>query len=116
MADQSGSAGFLPLYESALQAYEKNAGVAFAEHPLTLHLQSCDSIGSTTSVLQGQAQALGEFQGSDRVMKSIKSIVSILTRLSSTAALAVDMGHRLVRQQALMSCFITDRFFSHTLP
>ena len=99
MADQSGSSGFLALYGSALRAYEKNAGVAFAEHPLALQLRSCDSVESITSVLQGQAQALGEFQGSDRVMKSIKSIVLILTRLSSTAALAIDMG--LVRQQAL---------------
>jgi len=114
MADQSGSTSFLALYGSALQVYEKNAGVTLAEHPLTLHLQSCDSIGSMASVLQGQAQAFSEFQGSDRVMKSIKSIVSILTRLSSTAALAVDMG--LVRQQALMSCFITNRFCSHTRP
>jgi len=99
MADQSGSAGFLALYESALQAYEKNAGVSFAEHPLALQLQSCDSVESMTSVLQGQAQALGEFQESDRVMKSIKGIVPILTRLSSTSALAIDMG--LVRRQAL---------------
>jgi len=101
MADQLGSTGVLALYESALQAYEKNAGVALAKHPLTSQLQSCDSVGSMTSVLLGQAQALGEFQGSDRVMKSIKSIVSISTRLSSTAAPAIDIG--LVRQQALSS-------------
>jgi len=55
MADQSGSTGFFALYESALRAYEKNAGVAFAEHPLALQLQSCDSVESVTSVLQGQA-------------------------------------------------------------
>ena len=114
MADQSGSNGFPRLYESALQAYEKNAGVVLAEHPLALQLQSCDSVESMTSVLQGQAQAFGEFQGSDRVMKTIKSIVSILTRLSSTASLAVDMG--LVRQQASMPCSITHIFSSYTHP
>jgi hypothetical protein len=96
MVDQSGSTGFVALYESALQAYEKNAGVALAEHPLALQIQSCDSVESMTSVLQCQVQALGEFQGSDRVMKTVKRTVSILTRLSSTAALAVDM--KLVRQ------------------
>ena len=114
MVDQSGSTGFLALYESALQAYENNAGIALAEHPLALQLQSFDSVESMTSVLKGQAQALGEFQGNDRVMKTIESIVSILTRLSSTAALAVDL--RLVRQQPLMPCSFTDRFCSHTHP
>ena len=112
MADQSGSTGFLPLYKSALQAYEKNAGITLAEHPLALQIQSCDSVESIASILQSQAQALGEFQGSDRVMKTIKSTVSILTRLSSTASLAVGAG--LVRQHALMPCLFTDRFCSHT--
>ena len=114
MADQSRSTSFLALYGSALQAYEKNAGIPFAEQPLALQLQGCDSVESMASVLQGQAQALGEFQGSDRVIKIIKGILSILTRLSSTTSLAVDMG--LVRQQALMPCSITDSFYSHTRP
>ena len=116
MADQLGSTGFLALYESALQAYEKNAGIVLAEYPVALQLQNCDSVESMTSILQGQAQALGKFQGSDGVMKAIKSIVSILTRLSSTASLAVDMG--LVRHQASesMPWSITDRFSSHTHP
>jgi hypothetical protein len=112
MADRSGSTGFLALYRSALQAYEKNAGVTLAEHPLALQLQSCDSVESMTSVLQAQVEALGEFQGSNRVMKTIKGTVSILTRLSSTASLAVDVGP--VHQQALMSCLFTDRSCSHT--
>jgi hypothetical protein len=111
MADQSGSTGFLPLYKSALQTYERNAGVTLAEHPLAIQIQSCDSVESMTSVLQTQVEALGEFQGSDRVMKTIKSTVSILTRLASTASLAVDADP--VRQQALMPCLFTDRFCSH---
>lgn len=65
-----------------------------------------------TSVLQGQVQAFGEFKGSERVMKTIKSTVSILTRLSSTASLTTDMG--LVSQQALVQCSITDIFCSHS--
>ena len=112
MADQSGSTGFLPLYKSALQAYEKTAGITLAEHPFALQLQSCDSLEFMTSVLQCQAEALGVFQGSDRVMKNIKSTVPILSRLSSTASLAVDVG--LVRQQPFTPCSITDRLYSHT--
>jgi hypothetical protein len=120
MADQSGSRAtgfaFLSLYESALQAYEKNAGVVLAEHPLALHLQSCDSVESMTSVLQGQVQAFGEFKGSERVMKTIKSTVSVLTKLSSTASLTTDSDMGLVSQQALVQCSITDRFCSHSRP
>ncbi len=114
MADQSGSTSFLALYQSALQAYQKNAGLALPEHPLALQLQSCDSAESMASVLQGQAQAFGGSQGSDRLMTTIESTVSILTRLSSTASLTIDMS--LVRQQALMPCSMTDRFLQPFSP
>jgi len=98
MADQS---RFCALFESALQSYGKDAGVNLPEHPLALQLQSCHSTESIIAVLQGQAQAFSEFRGSDRVMKTIKSTVSILTRLSATASLAVDID--LV---CLMACSI----------
>jgi hypothetical protein len=88
MANRSGSARFQVLFDYALQAYEKKTGVTLAEHPLTIQLQSCHSVESITTILQDQAQALSDFQGSDRMMKSIKTIVSILTPLSSAAALA----------------------------
>jgi hypothetical protein len=102
MADQSGSARFRAVFESALQAYDNKAGLMLAEHPLAVQLQSCQSFESTIAVLQGQAQAFGEFRGIDRVMKSIRSIVSILTRLSTSASLGDSTG--LVRQKALMVC------------
>ena len=101
MADQS---RFCALFESALQSYEKKAGVNLAEHPLALQLQSCHSVESIIAVFQGQAQAFSEFQGSDRLVKSIKSTVSILTRLSATASLAVDID--LVCLQELMACSV----------
>jgi hypothetical protein len=100
MADHSGSARFRVIFESALQAYDNKAGLMLAEHPLAVQLQSCHSFESTIAILQGQAQAFCEFRGIDRVMKSIKSIVSILTRLSTSASLGDFIG--LVRQKALM--------------
>jgi hypothetical protein len=102
MAVQSGSTRFHELFESALRAYEKKAGVTLAEHPLAVQLQSCKSVDSITTVLQGQAQLFGDFRGRDRVMRSLKSTVSTLIRLSTTTCLAVDIG--LVRHQALMAC------------
>ena len=92
MADQSGSARFQALFESALQAYEKKAGVKLAEHPLAIQLQSCHSIDDVTTLLQGRAQAFNDFQGSDRILKSIKTTVLILTPLSAALSLAGAIG------------------------
>ena len=89
MADQS---RFCAVFDSALRSYEKEAGVKLVDHPLTLQLQSCHSAESIIAVLQDQAQAFGGFQGSDRVVKTIRSTVSILTRLSTTVSLAVDIN------------------------
>jgi hypothetical protein len=102
MAEQSGPTHFRELFESALEAYEKKAGITLVEHSLAIQLQSCNTVESITAVLQGQAKALSESRGSDRVMKSIKNTVSILNMLSATASLAVDIS--LVRQQALVAC------------
>jgi len=84
--------------------YEKKAGVTLAEHPLAVQLQSCHSIESITAILQGKVQAFGEFRGIDRVMKSVRSTVSILTTLSTSASLGDYYG--LVRQnlKALVAC------------
>ena len=102
MADQSRPTHFHSRFESALRAYEKTVGVTLAEHPLAVQLQSCHSIESITAVLQAQAQAFGEFRGSDRVIKSIKNTVSTLARISATTSLAIDLG--LVCQQPLLAC------------
>jgi hypothetical protein len=102
MADQSGSTRFRELFESALEGYEKKSGVTLANHPLAVQLQSSLSVESITTVLQGQAQAFNEFRGGDRVMKSIRITVSILTRLSAVASLGDSTG--LVRWKAFMTC------------
>src|SRR6266851_403886 len=79
------------------------AGVILANHPLAIQLQSCHSIESITTVLQGHAQAFSESRGSDTVLKSIKSTVSILIRLSATASLGNSDTIDLVRHKALMA-------------
>jgi hypothetical protein len=112
---QSGPARFVVLFEPALQAYEKNTGITLAEHPLARQLRSCHSIESVTSVLLGEAKAYGEFEGSDRVNKSIKNTVSILSTLFATASL--DKAIDLVRQKALVVCSTTlNVFFQSFLP
>jgi len=118
MAVQSESTRFrasCQAFESALQAYEKKVGFTLAEHPLAVQLQSCDTVQSITIVLQAQAQAFGQFPGSDRLIKSIKSIVSILNRLSASPSLGDDIG--LVRHNSFGVDGVfhsPDDFYSHT--
>ena len=111
MAYQSESARFLfqALFEPALQAYEKKAGVSLAQHPLVIKLQSYDTVEAITGLFQDQAQAFGHFEGSDKIMRrSIEMTVSILSEISSTASLADVFG--LVRQKALLGCLISLTF------
>ena len=102
MAHLSESVPFQALFGPALQAYEKMAGVSLAQHPLAIKLQRCDSIEAISSLLQDQAQAFSHLQGSDKIMNSLKTIVSILSKLSSAASRSNAFG--LVRQKRLMAC------------
>ncbi|KAH9995407.1 hypothetical protein BJV74DRAFT_332766 [Russula compacta] len=91
MSDQSGSSHFRDLFDSALQDYESQTGISLAKHPLAERLQNCDSVNSLNSVLQEQARAFCEFRGSDRIIISLKSAVSVLCKLSAiTTTLAGD--------------------------
>jgi hypothetical protein len=114
MGDHSGSARFRVLFGPALRAYEKKTGITLAEHPLAVQLHTCHSIESITSVLLGEAQAFGEFGGSDRVIKSIKNTVLILSTLFATASLDDAMG--LVRQKVLMACSTALTVFLQSFP
>jgi hypothetical protein len=91
MADHSGSAHFQTLFESALKAYEKTTGVTLAQHPLAQQLQSCQSTQEIITLLQGQVQAFDESRR-DKVIKTIKTTLSILTPLSAAASLADAFG------------------------
>ena len=100
MSLQSGSSRFGVLFESALQDYQKQTGMTLAEHPFAEQPQNYQSVESVTALLQGQAQTLGEFKGSDRIMKSLKSIASVLFSLSASTALGGAIG--LVRLKVLI--------------
>ena len=108
MTHQSESARFQALFGPALQAYEKMAGVSFTQHPLAIKLQSCDSVDAITGLLQDQAQAFSHLQGSHRIMKSLKTTVSILSKLSSAASRANPLGS--VRQKGLTACLTSLTF------
>ena len=106
MGEQSGSAHFQTVFDSALQAYEKETGVPLADHPLAAQLQDCHSVESITSLLQQQAKDFSDFRGKSRIMKLIDNTVSILFILSSNTALGGSIG--LVRQNTVISCSKSD--------
>jgi hypothetical protein len=92
MTGQTGSARFQTLLGSALEDYEKKAGVTLAglEDPLAIRLQRCNSIDDITILLQDKTQAFNDFRQRDRMFKSIEATVSILTPISSVASVAND--------------------------
>ena len=109
MAHQSESARFQALFEPALQAYEKKTGVSLAQHPLAVKLQSCDTVEAITGLLQDQAQAFRHFQGSDKAMKAVRMIVSILSKIASINAFGL-----VCQKGSCMSCM--SDFYLQTIP
>ena len=94
MTDRPGSTHFQALLESALQEYEKKTGVTLAdsEDSLAPRLQCCHSIDDITTLLQDKTQAFDDFQQHDRILKSIKATVTILTPISALVSVADDVG------------------------
>ena len=109
MGDQPGSAHFQTLFDSALQAYEKNTGVSLAEHPLAAQLQDCHNVESITTLLQHRAKDFSDFRGKNRTMKLIESTVSILSILSANSALGGSIG--VVCQNSLIGYSTSDNLF-----
>ena len=103
MGYQPESAHLQALFKPALQEYEEKSGVSLAQHPFAIKLQNCDSVEAITGLLRDQARPFVDLQGSDRIMKSIKSTVSILSKLSTAASLADVFS--LVHQQELVVYF-----------
>jgi hypothetical protein len=99
MTDQSGPSHLQVLFDAALSDYEKQTGIALANHPLAEQLQNCDSVESVTAVLRERTQTFSEFQGKDKVSKLLEKAVSVLYKLSATTNLGQDFG--LVRLYAI---------------
>ena len=97
MTDQPVSSHLRTLFELALEDYEIKTEISLANHPLAQKLQNCNSVESITAILQDQARTFGKFRGRDRIMESIRSIVSSLEKLSATALLSDGIGQ--VRQR-----------------
>ena len=56
-------------------------GIALSNHPLVEQLRYPDSAESVTAFLQGKVPACSEFGATDRITKSLSSVVSVLYAL-----------------------------------
>jgi hypothetical protein len=65
------------LFSASLQEYEEQTGIALSEHPLAEQLQNSDSAESITAILQEQVPS--EFGVTDRISKSLNSVVVLYT-------------------------------------
>jgi hypothetical protein len=86
MSDHPGVSYFQVLFESALQDYESQTGIKLANHPLAEQLQTCQSAESVTALLQEQVRASSNLRESDKIMGSLKNVVSVLSRISAVTA------------------------------
>ena len=69
------------LYVASLEAYEKQTDIALFNHPLAEQLQNSDSAESVSAILQGQVPICSEFGVTDRITKSLRTVVSVLYAL-----------------------------------
>ena len=95
MTHQPASDRFQALLESALQEYEKQAGVILPGRKDSLaiqELQLCNSIDDITTLLQARTQAFNDVQQRDRILRSIRATVAVLNPISVVASLADDVG------------------------
>ena len=101
------------LFDTALQAYEKKTSITLVQHPLTLQLQNCHSEESIASFLQDQIPSSSDSGGNNRVLASIRSIISILSNLSIAPALAWT-NNMVCEIEVLMTCSIPLTAFLQT--
>jgi hypothetical protein len=85
---------------AALNEYKKNTGNDLQSHPLSAELQSCDSVGAISAILQRQVNTVETLRDGNRgVMKWVRSLVTILCSISAT----LGDGASLVRAGNLTS-------------
>ena len=100
------SSRFREQFVSALQEYQWLTGIKLVDHPLAKRLRGCHTAEDVMGVLREQVQDIHYFRSDGRVMKSLSGAVSVLHKLSSSAAAVLGEVTDLVRQriQTGVSC------------
>ncbi|KAF8267451.1 hypothetical protein EI94DRAFT_1328392 [Lactarius quietus] len=81
----SSSSNFHAIFHTAVKAYEKKTKKDLLLHPLASQLQTCDSLASILSMLQGQVEDLDQARESDeRLTKWLGPTINVLLAFSDT--------------------------------
>ena len=56
-------------------------------HTLADKLHNCDTVKSVIAILLEQTETSSEIRGKDKVLKTLKNVLSVLHKLSSASAL-----------------------------
>ena len=100
----------LNLFSASLQEYKNQTGIALSQHPIAERLRDAYNAKLVTDILQEQVLACNKFEGTDRITKSLGSVVSVLYALSA----AVDLNW--VCSKIRIGLFHLLRlFYSHSL-
>jgi hypothetical protein len=78
--------------------YKKNTGNDLQSHPLTVELQSCDSVDAISAILQRQVNTVEKLRDRNGgIMKWISSSVHILHTISATLGDGAGLVRRMKR-------------------
>ena len=83
---------FWPIFNAALESYQRKTKKDLASHPLLPRLQSCDSPDAILAVLREQIPAFSQSQnGDDALTKWVTPTVNVLYAFSSTLGQGVGL-------------------------
>jgi hypothetical protein len=86
------SSNFQLIFNNALKTYEKCTKTDLLAHPLSAHLQTCDSPSAILAVIHQQVQGLHQSQRADeRLTKWLNPTVTVLYALSATLGEGVGL-------------------------
>jgi hypothetical protein len=88
----SSSSNFQPLFNAALDTYEKKTKCKLLTHPLVAQLQACDSPTAVSSVLQDMIQQFDRRRSSDqRLTDWLNPTVNVLSAFSDLIGQGVGL-------------------------
>lgn len=90
----------MSFFNAALHDYATQTGTNLVDHPFAKQLETCNSVGSISCLLQDHARNFREFREDGKIMKSLNRAVHILYTLSTSASLGEGIG--LVRPKSLI--------------
>ena len=91
-SSSSSSSKFRPVFNAALEAYDKITKSKLLSHPLASQLQSCDTPAAILSVLQDLVQQFDQSHSTDERLRNwLSPMVNVLFAFSATLGEGVGL-------------------------